>query len=89
MTFWKTEISISVPNFPVDGSLAATERLWPYIDFFICQGFTLLDPETGDEVPSVKAREVIIQGFQARQQLVRSVAQLSGGTAVRDNSASS
>jgi hypothetical protein len=89
MTFWKTEISISVLNFHVYGSLTATDRLLPYIDFFVRQGFTLLDPETGDDVSSVNARKAIIQGFQTRQQLVRTVAQISGGTAVGDSTASS
>jgi hypothetical protein len=84
MTFWETTICITVPNFPCNGVSEATDRLWRYIEFFVKRGFCVLHPESGERLSPAQTRDAIVRGYEARQETVRTVAQLSGGHAVGD-----
>lgn len=70
ITFWEKLISISTPNFPTAGCAATVDRLWKYVEFFLRQGFSVVDPRSGSPAPPDDARAAVLDGYMSRQELV-------------------
>ncbi len=77
--FWDSSVSIELPNFPPAGTDQALSAALPIVAFLLSLGFVLLDPASGDPTSSEPVT-VLKQGYAARQEQLRTVAKLTGGT---------
>jgi hypothetical protein len=77
--FWTETAEIELLNFPWLGVEIALERTMPLLHILEGQGFTVLDPETGQpfDEPLMKALQ---EAYVRRQTQVERVAKLTGGS---------
>jgi hypothetical protein len=78
--FWDSSVSVELPNFPPAGTEQALSAALPIVAFLLSLGFALLDPTSGLPT-SEEPVKVLTQGYAARQEQLRAVATLTGGTA--------